>query len=385
MGVPSFTLKMWYMLAEIPDASCSSSINNLNSLQSLIGSKEIDLFKDGMLHPLELHNEKQEYLGTAKNGTNIKSFNHCQYCVINLKREKKLREKLKMLEDFIRKMNRKLEVDTIEITEVINSRAAKLEMTRQENVILHRTNNENSSKLVDCEKEIHHLRVQVSHLQTENSSLQEMLSMFYAERQQTGAFKRNQRITPNESQDDKGVKISSVKRRLDEKNWFQHELIDSPGFKDHDQGPLSASTPRKFPFIPTPHQTNESADSTNEGLSQDMDVGEFSGLSDRFFIASDPERTSIKDDIYKPTNDQNVMSHDDHFYQSVNKKKTIDDAYKPMECDLHDHTLCDETCYIMNLVKRASEVREQLTSVNDLVKNFAVTKTIAEISNENYK
>lgn len=324
---------MWYMLAEIPDASRISSVNNFRSLQSLIGSKEIDLFKDGVLCPLEVYTGEQTCFQQA-NGMNDENFKkRCQYCIVSLKREKKLKEKLKISEDFIRKMNHNLEVDAVKITELIRNRATKLHQTRQENIMLNKINNQHSSKLIDCEKKIHDLNVLVAQLRIENSSLKEILPKSYKD----GVLKKSVDHSGNHSNATKPVHLEgNIEQKVDTSVNSAMQKLFSGNVKIPENNYsllpyLCTSTPKKYLLS-----------SQSEDVSGGLEEQELTDQCNRSCLTKDP--TS---------------------YGHVVKS-----------CDESSDVICDESCYIMELVKRAAEVREQLTRVNDLVKNFTSTQHI---------
>ena len=104
----------------------------------------------------------------------------CSGCQHLYAREKKLRARLKMTEAFIHTINHRLEIDTALISEKINDRARLMEQLEENNLRLHQQKHEAHSKLMQVEKNLHDVRIENKHLQSENDTLKEQLNSLKA-------------------------------------------------------------------------------------------------------------------------------------------------------------------------------------------------------------
>ena len=105
----------------------------------------------------------------------VSNIEKCSNCIKYNAREKRLRDRLRMAETFIRTMNRNLETDTVAISTIINKRTQLMNKLEESNLQLHREKHRCQSDLVDAETQLYENKTKVQHLEADNEDLKTLV------------------------------------------------------------------------------------------------------------------------------------------------------------------------------------------------------------------
>ena len=110
----------------------------------------------------------------------------CLYCVKAYTREKRLRDRLRMAENFIHTMNRNLENDTVAISTIINKRTQLMTKLEETNLHLHREKHKCQTDLVNAETQLHDNKIKVKLLEVENEELKTLVDQLISSKVGSG-------------------------------------------------------------------------------------------------------------------------------------------------------------------------------------------------------
>ena len=371
---------MWYMLAELPDITKLKENTDFSIIQEIIGSQEIDLFKDGVWYPLETKRTSSSHIGESmkripkqimskyNNETEKENLvcqsdsltldKQCSNCISSAKREVKLKKKINMLTGFIKTMNHNLEVDALKISNVMTSRTEKLERLRRENVELHGKNNQYSMKLIECEKETHELRILLRQTQTENNTLKELIETL---KMKDNGYEDAMNVIKTEIRPEEILTGSAIKKPVSD------ETISQSNFTSFQEGPIAVSTPKVSLMRNQVTEDSDMLETEEEGTGWKIDDKNQSSMIPQKFLVGPSE------DIPSSFTEEDNSLQVEELHDS---RDSVNIQHQPMGHQHEDHMACNETCFIMTLAKRAAEVREQLARVNNLVTNYTLDTSL---------
>ena len=114
--------------------------------------------------------------GPSSTNTIANNSIRCTNCEMLRSREKRLRQRLVMAENFIVTMNRNLEIDTVAISNIINKRTQMMGQLEENNLHLHQQKHQCQLELVDVEQRLHDKSIEAKRLEAENRQLKDLLN-----------------------------------------------------------------------------------------------------------------------------------------------------------------------------------------------------------------